>query len=379
MSSSEEMSSARTPASRRSRPCHGRVRERPGDVVAQLAQTQRVELLARQRLGPRVPVRSVHRHERRPLDLPVGNLYDISPGCHVEFCCGWKHRDPRFRMSRVVVVTGGAKGIGRATVAAFAALRRPGRRARARRGGAATRWASRSASRAGPSRRARCDVSDEDAGRRGVRRHRRRRRARQQRRRRRRAPRSTRTTLESWTAPLRGQRHRRLPLHPRGARRHARARRGRDRHRRLDRGPRRRALHRRLHGVQARRGRPHARGRRRGRGYAGPRQRGLPHLRRHRDDAALGRRHRRAPPAATRPRAQAALDVGIAARPAARPARGRRRRRSGWRRPRRPRSTARPSSSTEEASRRESVPRIGRVHRELGALPTSRSPTAWRR
>ena len=50
------------------------VRERPGDVVAQLAQTQRVELLARQRLGPRVPVRSVHRHERRPLLIYLREL-----------------------------------------------------------------------------------------------------------------------------------------------------------------------------------------------------------------------------------------------------------------------------------------------------------------
>ena len=37
-----------------------RVLERPGDVVAQLAQTQLVELFARQRLGPRIPVRSAH-------------------------------------------------------------------------------------------------------------------------------------------------------------------------------------------------------------------------------------------------------------------------------------------------------------------------------
>ena len=89
-------------------------------------------------------------------------------------------------MSRVVVVTGGAKGIGRATVAAFAAhgdeVVALGRDA-----GRSARWASRSASPAGVETRT-CDVTDEEQVADDLRRHRRGRRARQQRGRRRERP-----------------------------------------------------------------------------------------------------------------------------------------------------------------------------------------------
>ena len=81
------------------------------------------------------------------------------------------------------------------------------------------------------------------------------------------------------------QRHRRVPVHARGAAGHARARQRPRRHGRLDRGPRRRALHGRVHRLQARGGRPHAGGRRRGGGHRRHGQRGLPGVRAHRHDA----------------------------------------------------------------------------------------------
>ena len=64
-------------------------------------------------------------------------------------------------------------------------------------------------------------------------------------------------------------------------------------------------LHRRLHRVQARRGRPDARRGGRGRRHRRDRERRLPDLRRHADDRALGGEHRRAHRARSRGRAHA--------------------------------------------------------------------------
>ena len=146
-------------------------------------------------------------------------------------------------MSRVVVVTGGTRGIGRAVVERFAAATR----------------SSRSAART-------CDVTDEAAvaatferiGRvdvlvnnAGVSSS---------------AP-LARTSLDDWRAQM--------DVNATGAflctravlPGHARARQRPHRDRRLDGGPRRRALHRRVHRLQARGGRAHARRRRRGGGH----------------------------------------------------------------------------------------------------------------
>ena len=243
-------------------------------------------------------------------------------------------------MSRVVVVTGGAKGIGRATVATFAA--HGDRVVALGRDAEALGALGESLGVAGRTVETRtCDVTDEEqvaetfagigavdvlVNNAGVAES---------------AP-LTRTTLESLDPAPRGQRHRRLPLHPRGARRHARAR----QRARSSPSPRRRAASARPTRPPTRRpstppsgscARPPPRSRARGVRVNAV----CPTFVAHRDDAALGGQHRRARRAATRPTSEAALGVRIAARPAARPAARWPPACSGSRRPRRRRSTGR--------------------------------------
>ena len=270
-------------------------------------------------------------------------------------------------MSRVVVVTGGAKGIGRATVAAFAAhgdrVVALGRDAEAL---GALGESLGVAGRAVETRT--CDVADEDAGRRDLRRHRRRRRARQQRGRRRERAADAHDARVLDPAP-RGQRHRRLPLHARGARRHARARRaGRS-------SPSRRPRAASARPTRPRTPRPStppsgscARPPPSLPGTRVTAERGLPDVRRHRHDArsvadivrATGR---------DEAASERGAGVRIAARPAARARGGRRRvslarvarRGLDQRADHRPRRRRHPVMSPFRASRRD--------HRELGALP----------
>ena len=153
---------------------------------------------------------------------------------------------------------------------------------------------------------------------------------------------------------------------------------GRDRDRGLDGRRRGREVHRRLHGLQARGGRPHARGRGRGRRDRRDRQRRLPGLRAHgphpRIGATASPRRRAAARPRARPRSPPPRRSGGCSSPTRSP--------SPWPsspRPRPARSTDRRSSSTEEGSRHDPVSGLAPASPRAGSTSTSPSTTAWRR
>ncbi len=182
------------------------------------------------------PLEHLYREVRAPADLR-GRLRDPARD--------HRPQDVRLRtMSRTVVVTGGAKGIGRAVVMRFAALGDEvvalGRDETAlkRLGSDGIRTAV-------------CDVTDEDAVTRIVRRDRGRRRARQQRRHGRERPVGA-DEPQLVARSLRRQRHRRVSLHAGGRARDAVAWSWRGRHRRVDERARRHPVHECVHRLQAR-------------------------------------------------------------------------------------------------------------------------------
>ena len=172
----------------------------------------------RRRVGAAVPLglaAAGHRQGRRD---PPGAGAALRPGPPTDRGAARALAAEGDRMSRVVVVTGGTRGIGRAVVERFAA----GARGRARpRGCDVTDEAAvaETFERIGP-----VDVLVNNAGVSSS------------------AP-LARTVARRLARADRRQRHGRVPVHARGAAGHARARLRPGRHGRLDGGPRRRALH----------------------------------------------------------------------------------------------------------------------------------------